>query len=116
MGEEVAHDGFLAPLTLVSMDSLPSHQQKWVTFLFSLLPFLGPVTVLGPVGRADAGLTHLSLSSYIPAVVDHRGGMPCMGTFLLHQVPGPPCPSPLMPPPLPHMAPRIPDRVLSPGA
>uniref|UniRef100_A0A2K6T4G5 plus-end-directed kinesin ATPase n=1 Tax=Saimiri boliviensis boliviensis TaxID=39432 RepID=A0A2K6T4G5_SAIBB len=27
---------------------------------------------------------------YIPAVVDHRGGMPCMGTFLLHQ--GPPCP------------------------
>ncbi|XP_030873333.1 kinesin-like protein KIF1A isoform X17 [Leptonychotes weddellii] len=22
---------------------------------------------------------------YIPAVVDHRGGMPCMGTFLLHQ-------------------------------
>lgn len=28
----------------------------------------------------------LSLSSYIPAVVDHRGGMPCHGTFLLHQV------------------------------
>jgi len=24
--------------------------------------------------------------SYIPAVVDHRGGMPCHGTFLLHQV------------------------------
>ncbi|XP_069859501.1 kinesin-like protein KIF1A isoform X10 [Dipodomys merriami] len=22
---------------------------------------------------------------YIPAMVDHRGGMPCMGTFLLHQ-------------------------------
>ncbi|XP_065413249.1 kinesin-like protein KIF1A isoform X16 [Chrysemys picta bellii] len=22
---------------------------------------------------------------YIPAVVDHRGGMPCLGTFLLHQ-------------------------------
>ncbi|XP_036925069.1 kinesin-like protein KIF1A isoform X18 [Sturnira hondurensis] len=22
---------------------------------------------------------------YIPAVVDHRGGMPCVGTFLLHQ-------------------------------
>lgn len=29
---------------------------------------------------------HLCLSSYIPAVVDHRGGMPCHGTFLLHQV------------------------------
>lgn len=24
--------------------------------------------------------------SYIPSVVDHRGGMPCHGTFLLHQV------------------------------
>ncbi|XP_039344098.1 kinesin-like protein KIF1A isoform X8 [Mauremys reevesii] len=22
---------------------------------------------------------------YIPAIVDHRGGMPCLGTFLLHQ-------------------------------
>lgn len=29
---------------------------------------------------------HFPLSSYIPAVVDHRGGMPCHGTFLLHQV------------------------------
>lgn len=29
---------------------------------------------------------HLCLPSYIPAVVDHRGGMPCHGTFLLHQV------------------------------
>lgn len=24
--------------------------------------------------------------SYIPAGVDHRGGMPCHGTFMLHQV------------------------------
>lgn len=31
-------------------------------------------------------LTITIFSSYIPAVVDHRGGMPCMGTFLLHQV------------------------------
>lgn len=31
-------------------------------------------------------IEHSSLSSYIPAVVDHRGGMPCHGTFLLHQV------------------------------
>lgn len=33
VGVEVAHDGFLAPLTLVPTDSLISHQQKWVTFL-----------------------------------------------------------------------------------
>lgn len=31
-------------------------------------------------------ICHVSVSSYIPAVVDHRGGMPCHGTFLLHQV------------------------------
>lgn len=40
------------------------------------------------VGGRGGGL-HLTItvfSSYIPAVVDHRGGMPCMGTFLLHQV------------------------------
>lgn len=24
---------------------------------------------------------------YIPAIVDHTGGLPCQGTFLLHQVP-----------------------------
>lgn len=29
---------------------------------------------------------HFLLFSYIPAVVDHRAGMPCHGTFLLHQV------------------------------
>lgn len=23
---------------------------------------------------------------YIPAIVDHTGGLPCQGTFLLHQV------------------------------
>ncbi|KAL4593372.1 kinesin-like protein KIF1C-like, partial [Arapaima gigas] len=27
---------------------------------------------------------------YIPAVVDHSGGQPCQGTYLLHQVPPPP--------------------------
>lgn len=51
-------------------------------------------------------------------MVDHRGGMPCLGTFLLHQVRGLPaqpasCPLPC---PLPCTAPRLPDRVLSPGA
>lgn len=58
-------------------------------------------------------LPHASLcSSYIPAVVDHRGGMPCMGTFLLHQVRSPPCPA--------HLCPRLcgpqatSDRVLLP--
>uniref|UniRef100_A0A8C6M4J4 plus-end-directed kinesin ATPase n=1 Tax=Nothobranchius furzeri TaxID=105023 RepID=A0A8C6M4J4_NOTFU len=30
-------------------------------------------------------LSYFSVCSYIPAVVDHRGGMPCHGTFLLHQ-------------------------------
>lgn len=57
-------------------------------------------STLGP------GLTCVSCS-YIPAVVDHRGGMPCMGTFLLHQVQPPAwttrpllCPSPASP--LPH--------------
>lgn len=27
-----------------------------------------------------------SLHRYIPAVVDHSGGLPCHGTYLLHQV------------------------------
>uniref|UniRef100_A0A8C9QRB3 plus-end-directed kinesin ATPase n=1 Tax=Spermophilus dauricus TaxID=99837 RepID=A0A8C9QRB3_SPEDA len=30
-------------------------------------------------------ICELEANAYIPAVVDHRGGMPCMGTFLLHQ-------------------------------
>lgn len=44
--------------------------------------------VLGTSGQADGALCHAAIlsSSYIPAVVDHRGGMPCHGTFLLHQV------------------------------
>lgn len=29
---------------------------------------------------------HPSLYRYIPAVVDHSGGLPCHGTYLLHQV------------------------------
>lgn len=31
---------------------------------------------------ADFCLSH----RYIPAIVDHTGGLPCQGTFLLHQV------------------------------
>lgn len=44
--------------------------------------------VLSSSRQADRTLCHTAIlsSSYIPAVVDHRGGMPCHGTFLLHQV------------------------------
>lgn len=44
--------------------------------------------LLGTCGQAAVALCHATIlsSSYIPAVVDHRGGMPCHGTFLLHQV------------------------------
>lgn len=31
-------------------------------------------------------LLHFCLYRYIPAVVDHTAGLPCQGTFLLHQV------------------------------
>ena len=88
-------------------------------------------------GRARPQTCRLS-PSYIPAVVDHRGGMPCMGTFLLHQVrrpcrparpeplrpipapsPDPSSPAPPHPAPSPTPAPpSLPasDRVLFPGA
>lgn len=56
-------------------------------------PFLASLARWGREG----GLTISLFSSYIPAVVDHRGGMPCMGTFLLHQVGSPPCPAPSWP-------------------
>ena len=31
-------------------------------------------------------LLHFCFYRYIPAVVDHTAGLPCQGTFLLHQV------------------------------
>lgn len=31
-------------------------------------------------------LLHFCFCRYIPAVVDHTAGLPCQGTFLLHQV------------------------------
>ncbi|XP_011852031.1 PREDICTED: kinesin-like protein KIF1B [Mandrillus leucophaeus] len=41
------------------------------------------------VPKRDASPTHVKLSWaeywYIPAVVDHTAGLPCQGTFLLHQ-------------------------------
>lgn len=38
------------------------------------------------MARSTKCLCTVCFPSYIPAVVDHRGGMPCHGTFLLHQV------------------------------
>lgn len=48
----------------------------------------GICPVLSTSGQDGRILCHAAIlsSSYIPAVVDHRGGMPCHGTFLLHQV------------------------------
>ncbi|KAI7809903.1 kinesin-like protein KIF1A isoform X7 [Triplophysa rosa] len=58
-----------------------------------------PATKLSTLRRSTAGPCHSKYDlmtffeiceleangDYIPAVVDHRGGMPCHGTFLLHQ-------------------------------
>nr|XP_029132882.1 kinesin-like protein KIF1A isoform X3 [Labrus bergylta] len=58
-----------------------------------------PATKLTAMTRPQAGPCHCKYDlmvffeiceleangDYIPAVVDHRGGMPCHGTFLLHQ-------------------------------
>ncbi|KAM9761861.1 kinesin-like protein KIF1A isoform 6-T8 [Menidia menidia] len=58
-----------------------------------------PATKLKAMTRPQAGTCHCkydlmvffeiceleATGDYIPAVVDHRGGMPCHGTFLLHQ-------------------------------
>ncbi|XP_072547440.1 kinesin-like protein KIF1A isoform X1 [Salminus brasiliensis] len=58
-----------------------------------------PATKLSAMTRSSAGPCHCKYDlmaffeiceleangDYIPAVVDHRGGMPCHGTFLLHQ-------------------------------
>ncbi|KAJ8389624.1 hypothetical protein AAFF_G00118610 [Aldrovandia affinis] len=58
-----------------------------------------PATKLSTLTRPTAGPCHRKYDlmvffeiceleangAYIPAVVDHRGGMPCHGTFLLHQ-------------------------------
>ncbi|XP_078801661.1 kinesin-like protein KIF1A isoform X19 [Oryzias latipes] len=58
-----------------------------------------PATKLKAMARPQAGPCHCkydlmvffeiceleATGEYIPAVVDHRGGMPCHGTFLLHQ-------------------------------
>ncbi|KAL4630705.1 kinesin-like protein KIF1A isoform X2 [Arapaima gigas] len=66
-----------------------------------------PATKLNTQTRPTAGSRHCkydlmvffeiceleSNGDYIPAVVDHRGGMPCHGTFLLHQPPDNPRPS-----------------------
>ncbi|XP_053713789.1 kinesin-like protein KIF1A isoform X17 [Synchiropus splendidus] len=67
----------------------------------SVMPLSKPVpaTKLTAMTRPQAGPCHCKYDlmvffeiceleangDYIPAVVDHRGGMPCHGTFLLHQ-------------------------------
>uniref|UniRef100_A0A674J2D1 plus-end-directed kinesin ATPase n=1 Tax=Terrapene triunguis TaxID=2587831 RepID=A0A674J2D1_9SAUR len=75
-----------------------------VSFSFPLcksyfLPAVVPATKLSTLARPSAGpcqckydlmvffeICELEANGdYIPAVVDHRGGMPCLGTFLLHQ-------------------------------
>ncbi|KAG7272490.1 hypothetical protein CRUP_005962 [Coryphaenoides rupestris] len=62
-----------------------------------------PATKLSTLTRSAAGPCHSKYDlmaffeiceleangDYIPSVVDHRGGMPCHGTFLLHQVTAP---------------------------
>lgn len=90
--------GFGAQLTLSSGGVFLSVEAADV-FLCPCLLSLGPGPCQGRAGRSQ----HLTLfsSSYIPAVVDHRGGMPCMGTFLLHQVCSPACPHSVPSPPLP---------------
>uniref|UniRef100_A0A8C8BKG6 plus-end-directed kinesin ATPase n=1 Tax=Otus sunia TaxID=257818 RepID=A0A8C8BKG6_9STRI len=68
-------------------------------FQLSFPPSAVPATKLSTMTRPSAGpcqckydlmvffeICELEANGdYIPAVVDHRGGMPCHGTFLLHQ-------------------------------
>uniref|UniRef100_A0A4W5PMH1 plus-end-directed kinesin ATPase n=1 Tax=Hucho hucho TaxID=62062 RepID=A0A4W5PMH1_9TELE len=88
------------------------HYQKHSHFYFSplrpsrrqfprVMPLSKPVpaTKLNTLTRSTAGPCHSKYDlmaffeiceleangDYIPSVVDHRGGMPCHGTFLLHQ-------------------------------
>jgi hypothetical protein len=84
---ERARQGLYTQLTnLFGLGCLLSPREQLVLFCFHPLSSLGPGSVLW--AGWEEGPVHLTLvsSSYIPAVVDHRGGMPCMGTFLLHQV------------------------------
>ncbi|KAG7228677.1 hypothetical protein INR49_008453 [Caranx melampygus] len=69
-----------------------------ITFSISFFNAV-PATKLTAMTRPQAGPCHCKYDlmvffeiceleangDYIPAVVDHRGGMPCHGTFLLHQ-------------------------------
>uniref|UniRef100_A0A8D3BXS1 plus-end-directed kinesin ATPase n=1 Tax=Scophthalmus maximus TaxID=52904 RepID=A0A8D3BXS1_SCOMX len=80
-------------ISLVNNCSGPSHINQ-----FSLRSSV-PATKLSTLTRSTAGPCHAKYDlmaffeiceleangDYIPAVVDHRGRMPCHGTFLLHQ-------------------------------
>uniref|UniRef100_A0A3B4VI79 plus-end-directed kinesin ATPase n=1 Tax=Seriola dumerili TaxID=41447 RepID=A0A3B4VI79_SERDU len=84
---------------VISLLSLfPLTPSSFITFSISLFNTV-PATKLTAMTRPQAGPCHCKYDlmvffeiceleangDYIPAVVDHRGGMPCHGTFLLHQ-------------------------------
>lgn len=60
-----------------NMHSVPC----FTTVLFIALAKVG--------GTMDYCKSVISSFRYIPAVVDHSGGLPCHGTYLLHQVSAP---------------------------
>uniref|UniRef100_A0A3B4WVP9 plus-end-directed kinesin ATPase n=1 Tax=Seriola lalandi dorsalis TaxID=1841481 RepID=A0A3B4WVP9_SERLL len=86
------------PLCKDSAVSFPLTPSSFITFSISLFNTV-PATKLTAMTRPQAGPCHCKYDlmvffeiceleangDYIPAVVDHRGGMPCHGTFLLHQ-------------------------------
>uniref|UniRef100_A0AAQ5YTB0 plus-end-directed kinesin ATPase n=1 Tax=Amphiprion ocellaris TaxID=80972 RepID=A0AAQ5YTB0_AMPOC len=79
-------------------EAVPSGNALIQTRLATFKPRM-PATKLSTLTRSTAGPCHAKYDlmvffeiceleangDYIPAVVDHRGGMPCHGTFLLHQ-------------------------------
>uniref|UniRef100_A0A672N9L5 plus-end-directed kinesin ATPase n=1 Tax=Sinocyclocheilus grahami TaxID=75366 RepID=A0A672N9L5_SINGR len=89
------------PFPLLCKD-LISHLQCQIKCSFPIVHYVQqevPATKLSTLTRSTAGPCHCKYDlmaffeiceleangDYIPAVVDHRGGMPCHGTFLLHQ-------------------------------
>nr|XP_042714709.1 kinesin-like protein KIF1A [Chrysemys picta bellii] len=92
------------PLCKDVLRSVCKSSSHFSSFSFPLcksyfLPAVVPATKLSTLARPSAGpcqckydlmvffeICELEANGdYIPAVVDHRGGMPCLGTFLLHQ-------------------------------
>uniref|UniRef100_A0A2K6A9W8 plus-end-directed kinesin ATPase n=1 Tax=Mandrillus leucophaeus TaxID=9568 RepID=A0A2K6A9W8_MANLE len=67
------------PLHLQGQE-LNSPPQPCRRFFPPPMPLSKPETSLGTMAKP-----HLYKKMYIPAVVDHTAGLPCQGTFLLHQ-------------------------------